>query len=664
MASYTGLSNLKNHVHRSGFDLSQKNIFSAKVGELLPVFWDIATPGTKYRIQPQYFTRTQPVQTSAYTRIREYWDFFAVPISLLWKSAPSVLTQIENDNQLQSASFTQPVEVGSYLPSCTLSALSAALSRLNGKNQPYSWPSSGDTTSDPRLMALYTNIRRCDNSYKLLRYLNYGQLINKSATAPAAGERYYCTSSTFPEYSGAVAQIYHSDMYVNLFPLLAYQKIYQDFFRWSQWEKADPTLYNIDYFTGQTPDLFTADNLPAYSNVVVENYWRDTTMFDLHYCNYPKDLFLGVLPNSQYGEVAVVGIGDSGVSSLPDFTASTLQNIDTGTIRNFNLLLNPGNSSFVAGKRLALLSSSAAQPSPTLSGQLPSSSISLKNVSDSGITDASYFALGTDNSALKKAFETLGGSFSVLALRQAEALQKWKEITQSGDLDYKEQIYKHFGVKVPQAYSNLGTYIGGIARNLDISEVVNQNLADAESVTTIAGKGVGTGQGSFSYDVGSQYCVIMGIYHAVPLMDYNDDGIDPQLLSTDSASLPIPEFDSIGMETVSSLMLSNYLPPFSLDDNDSPMSYLGYAPRYYAFKTKIDKIHGAFSTTLKDWVAPWSFDKTTNAVSYLFFKVNPHILDSIFGVNVDSTWDTDQLLINSYIQCYAIKPMSRDGLPY
>lgn len=650
MASYTGLSNLKNHVHRSGFDLSQKNIFSAKVGELLPVFWDIATPGTKYRIQPQYFTRTQPVQTSAYTRIREYWDFFSIPISLLWKSAPSVLTQIENDNQLQSASFTQPVEVGSYLPSCTLSALSAVLSRLNGKNQPYSWPSANDTTSDPRLMALYTNIRRCDNSYKLLRYLNYGQLINKSATAPATGERYYCTSSTFPEYSGAVAQIYHSDMYVNLFPLLAYQKIYQDFFRWSQWEKADPTLYNIDYFTGQSPDLFTVDNLPAYSNTVVENYWRDTTMFDLHYCNYPKDLFLGVLPNSQYGEVAVVGIGSGDSSSVPDFS---------------NLIFNATNLS--AGTKLLESGLRASFGSDANSSQqkFTSSTTYLYYPQVSGqFTLDSLYNIQQDNRVLKSAMEALGGSFTVLALRQAEALQKWKEITQSGDLDYKEQIYKHFGVKVPQAYSNMGTYIGGIARNLDISEVVNQNLADAESVTTIAGKGVGTGQGSFSYDVGSQYCVIMGIYHAVPLMDYNDDGIDPQLLSTDSASLPIPEFDSIGMETVPSVMLSNYLPPFSLDNNDNPVSYLGYSPRYYSYKTKIDKIHGAFSTTLKDWVAPWSFDKTTNAVSYLFFKVNPHILDSIFGVSVDSTWDTDQLLINSFIQCYAIKPMSRDGLPY
>lgn len=651
MASYTGLSDLKNNVHRSGFDLSQKNIFTAKVGELLPVFWDIATPGTKYRITPQYFTRTQPVQTSAYTRIREYWDFFSVPISLLWKSAPSVLTQIENDNQLQSASFTQPVEVGSYLPSCTLSALSAALSRLNCKNEPYSWvPTSPYTDLAMNAPTSFSVFKRSDNAYKLLRYLNYGQLIDKDAVKPAAGERYYCTSSTYPDFPEAYpAQRFFKDYYVNLFPLLAYQKVYQDFFRWSQWEKANPTVYNIDYFTGQSPDLFTVDTLPDYVANEPNNYWRNQTMFDLQYCNYPKDLFLGVLPNSQYGDVAVIGIGAGDPSSIPD--SQTLLFSRAGLAGDFV----------------------GVSPSVRTSGNVPISSFTpfSENLvpglsSNTGLSYSGTFSFLQDNRRIKAALDQLGGSFSVLALRQAEALQKWKEITQSGDLDYRDQIYKHFGVKVPQTLSSLGTYIGGIARNLDISEVVNQNLADENSTSVIAGKGIGTGQGSFVYDVGSQYSVIIGIYHAIPLMDYDDNGIDPQLLSTDSASIPIPEFDSIGMELVPSCMLSNYS-EFLLQDGD--LSYLGYAPRYYAFKTKVDKIHGAFNTTLKDWVSPWSYFYSdsvlnTSVVTSRFFKVNPSILDPIFGVNADSTWDTDCLLVNSYIQCYAVKPMSRDGLPY
>ena len=94
-------------------------------------------------------------------------------------------------------------------------------------------------------------------------------------------------------------------------------------------------------------------------------------------------------------------------------------------------------------------------------------------------------------------------SFNILALRQAEALQKYREITQSVDTNYRDQIKAHFGVNVPASDSHMAQYIGGIARNLDISEVVNNNLqGDGEAV--IYGKGVGTGTGSMRYTTGSR----------------------------------------------------------------------------------------------------------------------------------------------------------------
>ena len=48
-------------------------------------------------------------------------------------------------------------------------------------------------------------------------------------------------------------------------------------------------------------------------------------------------------------------------------------------------------------------------------------------------------------------------------------------------------------------------------------------------------------------------------------------------------------------------------------------------------------------------------DHTRVVLNYKFFKVNPAVLDPIFGVAADSTWDTDQLLINSYIGCYVAR---------
>lgn len=616
MASYTGMSNLQNHPHRSGFDIGRKNAFTAKVGELLPVYWDISMPGDKYKFNVEYFTRTQPVETSAYTRLREYFDFYAVPLRLLWKSAPSVLTQMQDINQIQALSLTQNLSLGSYLPSLGLSQISTFLYRLNGNSTPSATPT-------------FTNafgFSRADLAYKLLSYLGYGNFIK---SAPTSGNRWWSTSLKVSDNS-SYTQSFIQNNVVNLFPLLAYQKIYQDFFRWSQWENANPTSYNVDYFSGTSPYLIIEANIPADSS----DYWKSDTMFDLKYCNWNKDMLMGVLPNSQFGDVAVIDVDGSGTPEV---------------------VLGLGNSNSKLGVASAVTSKTA--PVPLFAIDVTSS-----NTVPAGST-------------LRVNLASLKSQFSVLALRQAEALQRWKEISQSGDSDYREQIRKHFGVKLPQSLSNLCTYIGGISRNLDISEVVNNNLAGETDTAVIAGKGVGAGSGSFTYTT-DEHCVVMCIYHAVPLLDYTLTGQDGQLLVTDAESLPIPEFDNIGMEAL----------PLSQIFNSPKASVVnlfnaGYNPRYFNWKTKLDVINGAFTTTLKSWVSPvtesllsgwFGFGYSEGDINqqnkvvlnYKFFKVNPSVLDSIFGVTADSTWDTDQLLVNSYIGCYVARNLSRDGVAY
>lgn len=615
MASYTGMSNLQNHPHRSGFDIGRKNAFTAKVGELLPVYWDISMPGDKYKFNVEYFTRTQPVETSAYTRLREYFDFYAVPLRLLWKSAPSVLTQMQDINQVQALSLTRNLALGTYLPSLPLNLIYSFVQYLNGgSNRP--------GYADGKLNMF--GFSRSDLSYKLLSYLGYGNFVT---TLPSSGDRWWSTSLLFNS-SESYSQRYIQNNYVNVFPLLAYQKIYQDFFRWSQWENANPSSYNVDYFTGTDPRLVTS--LPPKDS----DYWKSDTMFDLKYCNWNKDMLMGVLPNSQFGDVAIV---DADNFSIPD------------------VILGKGSLKSLVGVASEVTSSSAAVPFFALQA-------SSSNKIPVGST------LRVDLSSLKT-------QFNVLALRQAEALQRWKEISQSGDSDYREQIRKHFGVNLPQALSNMCTYIGGISRNLDISEVVNNNLASENDTAVIAGKGVGAGNGSFTYST-DEHCVVMCIYHAVPLLDYTITGQDGQLLVTDAESLPIPEFDNIGMEALPMTQIFNS-PKATIVD----LFNAGYNPRYFNWKTKLDVINGAFTTTLKSWVSPvtesllsgWfgfghsegDVNKTNKVVlNYKFFKVNPSVLDPIFGVNADSTWDTDQLLINSYIGCYVARNLSRDGVPY
>ena len=622
MAHFTGLKELQNHPHKAGFDIGSKNLFTAKVGELLPLYWDMAIPDCDYDIDLAYFTRTRPVQTAAYTRIREYFDFYAVPCDLLWKSFDSAVIQMGEVAPVQAKTLLDPLTVGTDIPWCYLLDLSRACYYSGGSEI------LGATVAVPSGYGNIFNYNRGDTVFKLLSYLNYGNIVAPTESGVGSStSRWWNTSfnaSTVSDYS----QKYENNNAVSLFPLLAYQKIYQDFFRWSQWENADPTAYNVDYYSG-SGNLF--GNSGITSSIPSKNaYWKRDNMFSLRYCNWNKDMFMGLLPNSQFGDVAIVNLGDSGSGTIP---VGLLSDTEVFT-QTFN----------------ATAMSTVSDSSPLgISGSV---SVSARQPMVAKINSADV------------------ASFSILALRQAEALQKWKEITQSVDTNYRDQIKAHFGINAPASMSHMAQYIGGVARNLDISEVVNNNLSESNSEAVIYGKGVGSGSGKMRYHTGSQYCIIMCIYHAMPLLDYAISGQDPQLLCTSVEDLPIPEFDNIGMEAVpaTSLFNSNRFSGTVIND------FLGYNPRYWPWKSKIDRVHGAFTTTLKDWVAPiddsylfqWfdSKDGKASTISWPFFKVNPNTLDSIFAVSANSIWETDQLLINCDISCKVVRPLSQDGMPY
>lgn len=633
MAHYTGMKEMQNSVHRSGFDISQKNLFTAKVGELLPVYWDFAIPNCNYRINLEYFTRTRPVQTSAYTRIREYFDFYAVPIDLLWKSFDTSVIQMGDIAPVQAKSVLNALSVKGDIPYCTLSDLNAAAFYSGGN------VGLGSKVSVQGEFANIFGYNRGDGCHKLFTYLNYGNFVESSSSSIGTASHRFWNMQAPLDSSVRYTQKFRNNLAVNLFPILAYQKIYQDFFRWSQWEKADPTTYNVDYYEG-SGNLFgssLASTVPASSD-----YWQRDNMFSLRYCNWNKDMFMGVLPNSQFGDLAIV----SGVEGVDTFVPVEVFN----SINQTNISKPPLNGTHT----------------PVFANDTMASDTTPSQIRVSG---ASGIPSSRAGSALGVR-SLLGGKFSILALRQAEALQKWKEIAQSVDTNYRDQIKAHFGINVPASDSHMAQYIGGIARNLDISEVLNTNLADDASEAYIYGKGIGSGNGSMTYYTGSKYCIIMCIYHAIPLLDYAISGQDGQLLVTNIEDLPIPEFDNIGMEAVPVVQLANSI---LLSTNINSYPFLGYNPRYYNWKTKIDRIHGAFTTDLKDWVAPvddsylqqWLPLNTSQPnLLYPFFKVNPNTLDNIFAVKADSTWTTDQLLVNCNIDCKVVRPLSQDGVPY
>ena len=555
MANIMSLKSLRNKTSRNGFDLSFKKNFTAKAGELLPVMVKEVLPGDSFKINLRSFTRTQPINTAAFARIREYYDFYFVPYDLLWNKANTVLTQMyDNPQHSVSMNPTDNFVLSGTMPSITASGLAKYLVSVND---------SGEELN-------YFGYNRALCSAKLMEYLGYGNFYRY-----AKGDQF-----TWDEHPLL------NNLNFNIFGFLAYQKIYSDYYRDSQWERIAPSTFNVDFMDGSGNNSIEPYLDGDFSSDIITNY----NLFDLRYCNWQKDLFHGLVPHQQYGESAVVQTSD----------------------------VESGN--------------------PT--------------------------------------------GFTILALRQAEFLQKWKEITQSGNKDYKDQIEKHWGVSAGDALSEMCTYLGGISSSLDINEVVNSNIT-GDNAADIAGKGTGVSNGYINFNAGAKYGVIMCIYHCLPLLDYTADLLESAFTKVNATDYAIPEFDRVGMEAVPFAKMINPL------KNEGGLNFtafasliMGYAPRYIDYKTSVDSSIGGFRDTLKNWVISYGNTSICNQLStlkgpalpgpepsvapmnYTFFKVNPDCLNPLFAVAVNSEISTDNFLCSSFFDVKVVRNLDTDGLPY
>ena len=134
------------------------------------------------------------------------------------------------------------------------------------------------------------------------------------------------------------------------------------------------------------------------------------------------------------------------------------------------------------------------------------------------------------NSELSKRVLSINSDLSALSIRATEYLRRWEEVVQFSSKDYSDQMAAQFGIKAPEYMGNHAHYIGGWSNVININEVLNTNLTADNSQAVIAGKGVGSQSGhSITYDCGAEHQVIMCVYHAVPMLDWNLTGQNPRI---------------------------------------------------------------------------------------------------------------------------------------
>ena len=233
------------NLQRNAFDLSFTSKFTASVGMLLPCFCKEVNPNEHFRINPEMFLRTVPMNSAAYVRLKQYCEFYFVPTRLLWRSFPQFIAGTSNQ-------FSQGIFDGSKFPSVPSVNFGDLMTFISG------------TTSLPDSAGY--NFK--NGAVRLLDLLGYGVNVSNVDSLVAANK----------------AKKFAFD--VSPFRFFAYQKIYSDYYRNPQYESINLNAWNID-------------NINPASSTVPKVSPLSASMLYLRYRDWKKDYFNAVSPSFQ-----------------------------------------------------------------------------------------------------------------------------------------------------------------------------------------------------------------------------------------------------------------------------------------------------------------------------------------------------------------------------
>lgn len=567
MTSVFGNKRPQPHLQRNAFDLSHSDIFSIAPGMLLPIHCQEVNPNEHFEFNPNVYVRTMPLNTAAFVRAKQHVEFFFVPMRTLCRQWNQFIVGTEyRISSISALNSYTTLGVSIDLPQCA------------------KWCADNMNPSTDQWNKNIFGYPFGRDAVRLLDMLGYG--VNSSNVSSFKREQH---------------------KHVNLFRLLAYQKVYYDNYRNPLYEKNDPSAYNIDQYFG-TNKVFTYSSDLAVSRKFITLRFRNWSK-DYFTCSSPQWMGADYLTEPTTIPLSIVGV-ESGRSGGTDVSSNFEGNYDT---TNDYDITHPLNTSTGVG---------------------------------------AYLNINGDAS-----------TFSVANLRAAFAYDKMLRLSvAAGDGDYGSQIKAHYGFNaVHDDWKS--QFIGGCTAPVNISEVLTTATTEQAPTGDIYGKGASFNQGTFSFDT-KEHGIIIGILSIVPEADYQSSMLDKFNTKFSREDYFQPEFADLGKQALVSTELE-----LLKGTNIRTDSVLGFVPRYMEYKTAVDKVHGQFVSggTLSAWSAPRNNPAIDLDADFAFtstsLKVDPRILNPVVSVAFDGMEKTDQFIVDCTTSCRAIRPMSITGEP-
>lgn len=402
--------------------------------------------------------------------------------------------------------------------------------------------------------------------------------------------------------------------------------------------RAYESVYNA-YYRDIRNNPFVVNGKPVYNKwLPTMKGGADTTLYELHQCNWERDFLTTAVPNPQQGANApLVGltVGDV-VTRSEDGTLS---------VQKQTVLVDEDGAKYG-------ISYKVSEDGERLVG-VDYDPVSEKTPVTAINSYAELAALATEQ----------GSGFTVETLRYVNAYQKFLELNMRKGFSYKQIMQGRWDIDIRFDELLMPEFIGGISRELSMRTV--EQTVDQQSETS---------QGQYAEALGSK-SGIAGVYGNTPnnievfcdeesiiigLLTVTPVPIYTQLVPKDFLYNGLldhyqPEFDRIGFQPITYKEIC----PFNANRSVEQLNKtFGYQRPWYEYVAKYDSAHGLFRTNMKNFIMNRTF-KGMPQLGQQFLLVDPDTVNKVFSV----TEYTDKIFGYVKFNATARLPISRVAIP-
>lgn len=607
---------------RNNFNLTHEVLTSGRIGNMIPIQCDLAVPGEFMKQRADFLMRFAPLVGAAMARFNVHFHTFFVPLRLC-TPRDAEMSGFEEFMLKVSA----PSEEIPRLPSLVVTE------DVTLHNDATNFYRDTLTMQDFAIGTLW--------DYMGLPVIDKALRDNEQYT--------HCYAKQWPTKG------------ISLMPFIAYQKIFNDWYRRDQIEKQCILPRNcgeINIDSGLPRDF----TLPidwterdVYEDVHEANEdeaeVRDRAiknLFKLRQRNYERDYFTAALPEPQFGDEVYFGGGAT--EDMAKFVGKV-------ELDNFGFFARYRGSGSTADEPFFV------QNSGQMQYHFGANNAQVGSTYRVG-------AVGSDTQILTLTGDTtdLFPKISINDFRVAMQMQGVTEKINRGGTRFKEFSNIIYHIDVPDARLQRVEYVGGFKAPVTIGTVVqtSETTENGTPLGTLAGKATAAGEDSLSkgkklvWEHG-YYITIMSV---TPRTSYFG-GIPRLFTLHDPIDYYLPDFDRLGEDAVYARELFsdiwNEHNMQAVEDYDESEIF-GYDPMYSYLKSSKSFVTGEFRTTLRDLHASRSFDKVPR-LSPEFIKVMPEDFDRMFEyMDIEGT-SNEHFYTEIIISQIAKKPMSKYSTP-